>query len=114
MFEHDRSSSKGLMSVREPLFIFKHEGTDSDETQRARQKMLGCAPAHKIFNLIDVKKCEGVESPRSFNNYSIAFHRSKLPNGVNVGFAFTGDNGKTQISWGELPDRFKSDKFAEK
>ena len=36
MYEHDRSASKGLMSVRE-LFVFKHVGTDTTPTQRVRQ-----------------------------------------------------------------------------
>ncbi|MCD6405511.1 MAG: type I-C CRISPR-associated protein Cas7/Csd2, partial [Planctomycetes bacterium] len=54
MYEHDRSASKGLMSVREPVFVFKHTGTDSNKDQRSRQAKLGCAPAHKLFGLIDV------------------------------------------------------------
>lgn len=96
MFEHDRSASKGLMSVREPLVIFKHVGTDSNVAQRARQAKLGCAPAHKLFDLIDVAKREGVRSPRSFTDYRIAFAKSRVPAGVEVGFAYWAD-GKTVI-----------------
>ncbi len=96
MFEHDRSASKGVMSVREPLVIFKHVGTDTDATQRARQAKLGCAPAHKLFELINVTKREGVQAPRSFTDYRIGFAKSKVPAGVEVGFAYWID-GKTAI-----------------
>ena len=41
MYEHDRSASKGVMSVQEPVFVFKHVGTDSDPNQRVRQAKLG-------------------------------------------------------------------------
>jgi len=43
MFDHDRSSSKGMMSARK-LIVFKYVGTDSDHEQRQRQAKLGCAP----------------------------------------------------------------------
>jgi CRISPR-associated protein Csd2 len=88
MFEHDRSASKGVMSVREPLIIFKHVGTDSDSTQRARQAKLGCAPAHKLFDLIQVSKREGLQAPRAFADYCITFVKSKVPAGVEVSFAY--------------------------
>lgn len=99
MFEHDRSASKGLMSVREPLVIFKHVGTDTDSNQRAQQAKLGCAPAHKLFELFEVKKREGVLSPRSFSDYRVSFKMSLLPKGVQVGFASSGEGGKFQIHW---------------
>lgn len=88
MFEHDRSASKGVMSVREPLVIFKHVGTDSDATQRARQAKLGCAPAHKLFDLIQVTKRQAVRSPRSFADYQITFAKSQVPAGIEVNFAY--------------------------
>jgi len=96
MFEHDRSASKGLMSVREPIVIFKHVGTDSDTSQRARQARLGCAPAHKLFDLIKVTRREGVQAPRSFSDYHITFHRSGVPAGVEACFACW-NNGSTVI-----------------
>lgn len=92
MFEHDRSASKGVMSVREPLIIFKHVGTDSDATQRARQAKLGCAPAHKLFELLEITKHQGIQVPRSFADYRIAFARDKVPAGVEVGFAYRIDS----------------------
>lgn len=93
MYEHDRSASKGLMSVREPLIIFKHVGTDTDARQRAQQAKLGCAPAHKLFELIEVKKRDGTSAPRSFSDYLITFSKSRLPKGVEVMFACS-DVGK--------------------
>lgn len=104
MFEHDRSASKGLMSVREPLVIFKHIGTDTDQSQRMQQAKLGCAPAHRLFDLLVVKKRENIQSPRSFSDYHIVFHRSLLPKGVQMGFAYCGDGGKLGIKWDIQPE----------
>lgn len=104
MFEHDRSASKGMMSVREPIFIFKHVGTDSDEVQRAQQARLGCAPAHKLFDLIQISKVEGIVSPRSFNDYTITYNASALPAGAQVGFAATGQGGSAEVIWDEAPE----------
>lgn len=109
MYEHDRSASKGLMSVREPIIIFKHVGTDTDDTQRAQQARLGCAPAHKLFELIEVSKQEGVQVPRSFSDYRICFHQSQLPKGVQVGFAFMGENGQAHIRWDTPPEGLETD-----
>lgn len=104
MFEHDRSSSKGLISVREPIFVFKHVGTDSDLKQRARQAVLGCAPAHKLFDLVDVRKKEGVESPRSFKDYEVTFKKDSVPAGVEAGFIVTAPGGGAEVIWGEPPE----------
>lgn len=84
MYEHDRSASKGLMSVRRPLYVFQHEGTDTNPEQRKRQAMLGCAPAHQLFDLIQVRKKDGVEAPRSFDDYTVAVDRDHLPAGVKL------------------------------
>lgn len=56
MYEHDHSASKGEMAVVSPLIIFRHVGTDTDAAQRIRQAKLGCAPAHKLFDLVKVTK----------------------------------------------------------
>lgn len=103
MYEHDRSASKGLMSVREPIFIFQHVGTDSNEKQRTQQAKLGCAPAHKLFDLVEIQKCEGIDAPRSFADYRTVFHKSRLPKGVRAGFIVSGDGGKADICWDEPP-----------
>jgi CRISPR-associated protein Csd2 len=100
MFEHDRSSSKGLMSVRAPIFIFKHEGTDPQPDQRRRQATLGCAPAHTLFDLVQVKKRDGVDAPRAFSDYEVTFRRCNVPTGVRAGFAMAGST----VHWDQLPD----------
>ena len=84
MYEHDRSASKGLMTVQRPLYVFKHVGTDSDGEQRKRQAMLGCAPAHELFDLIEPKLADGVEAPRKFSDYEVIVHRDRLPTGVEL------------------------------
>ncbi len=101
MYEHDRSASKGEMSVISPLIIFKHIGTDSDDTQRARQAKLGCAPAHKLFELVNIGKKPEIEFPRSYQDYDCTIRLSGVPKGVEVGFM---ENPFDDISWGELPD----------
>lgn len=91
MWDHDRSASKGMMSCR-GLYVFKHVGTDSDQTQRVRQAMLGCAPAQRMLDfsthkrsasnaVVEVRKTvDG--SPRSFSEYSVTLHKDRLPAGV--------------------------------
>ncbi len=105
MFEHDRSASKGVMSVREPLVIFKHVGTNSDVAQRSRQAKLGCAPAHKLFDLIKVTRKAGVKAPRSFQDYEITFNKTGIPVGVEVGFAYW--DGAGTIIKREPPESWK-------
>ncbi len=84
MYEHDRSASKGLMSVHRPLYVFRHDGTDTDPVQRRRQAMLGCAPAHELFDLVEVKRKDGVEAPRQFADYEVTVHRDRMPSGVTL------------------------------
>ncbi len=103
MYEHDRSASKGLMSVREPIFVFCHVGTDTNQEQRAQQAKLGCAPAHKLFELVEVSKCEGVGAPRAFSDYKVTFHQSRLPNGVRAGFVVSGADGEATVQWDQPP-----------
>lgn len=68
MFEHDRSAARGLMSSRK-LFVFKHENK------------MGNAPAHKLFELIDINRAEGSIGPaRSFKDYTVIV--GSVPPGV--------------------------------
>ena len=70
MFEHDRSAARGLMSSQK-LFVFKH------------QDKLGNAPAHKLFDLIDIKRNERSEGPaRSFKDYDVTV--GLAPDGVEI------------------------------
>ena len=86
MFEQDRSASKGVMTTRR-LFIFKHVGTDSNPDQRARQAMLGCAPAQSLLelgNVVTIQRQDGVEYPRRFADYEIRVDASRVPAGVEL------------------------------
>lgn len=101
MYEHDRSASKGEMEVVSPLILFKHVGTDSDPVQRVRQAKLGCAPAHKLFELVEVKKRDGVQAPRSYRDYDAVVHLNRVPKGVEMGFQA---GPFDEIVWGALPE----------
>lgn len=68
MFENDHSAARGKMAVRE-LIVFKH---DSE---------LGCAPAYKLFEKVQVKRAEGVEVPRRYGDYNVSVS-DELPVGV--------------------------------
>ena len=68
MFENDHSAARGKMAVRE-LIVFKH---DSE---------LGCAPAYKLFEKVQVKRAEGVEVPRQYGDYNVSVS-DDLPEGV--------------------------------
>lgn len=69
LFENDRSAARGKMAVRE-LIVFKH---DSE---------LGCAPAHKLFELVTVQRKEGTDAPRAYIDYAVTVDESRLPTGV--------------------------------
>lgn len=103
MYEHDRSASKGHMAVREPVFVFKHVGTDTNADQRTRQAKLGCAPAHKLFDLVEARKKEGVSAPRSFADYTVTCRKSGLPAGVQIGFVVSKSGGGAQVAWDTPP-----------
>lgn len=92
MWDHDRSSSKGVMGCR-GLYVFKHVGTDTNEEQRIRQAKLGCAPAQMLLDLgsvVTIEKDEiamhkdGVCSPRKFGHYSVVVNAANIPRGVEL------------------------------
>ena len=101
MYEHDRSASKGEMQVVSPLIIFKHVGTDTNEVQREKQAKLGCAPAHKLFDLVKVEKKPDVRFPRSWHDYNASIALGKVPAGVEVGLKA---DAFSDIVWNALPD----------
>ncbi len=85
MYEHDRSASKGVMTVRQPLYVFKHVGTDSNSTQRQQQAMLGCAPAQVLFEqVVKVSNKDITAPPRQFDDYQVEVLRDKVPAGVEL------------------------------
>lgn len=104
MYEHDRSASKGQMSVISPLIIFKHSGTDSDEKQRERQCRLGCAPAHRLFEAVSIIKNDNTELPRYYTDYNCSVNASVIPAGIDIGFMCDpyGD-----IIWNQQPEKCK-------
>ena len=71
MFENDHSAARGKMAVRE-LIVFKHS------------KELGDCPAYKLFDAIEVKKNEGVEYPRKYQDYTVTIHNECIPESVEV------------------------------
>lgn len=71
MFEHDRSAARGEMTTR-GLYVFRH---DSE---------LGNAPAHALFERIQMQRKDGVEVPRSFSDYMVNVTANDLPNGISL------------------------------
>lgn len=70
MFEHDRSAARGIMSSQK-LLVFKH------------QDKLGNAPAHKLFDLIGIKRNDRTQGPaRSFKDYDVTV--GVAPSGVEI------------------------------
>lgn len=57
------------MAVRE-LIVFKHNCE------------FGCAPAHKLFDLVKVEHKDGVTAPRSYGDYTVSVDETHLPSGV--------------------------------
>lgn len=90
MYEHDRSSSKGIMTVHpEYAFCFRHVGKGTDPEQRKREAKLGCAHAHRLFSLVTdgIGRKSGVETARSIHDYvlpSLEAIREACPAGVEV------------------------------
>lgn len=70
MFEYDRSSSRGIMTLRK-LIIFKH---NSD---------LGCAPAQELFDLVSVVRKDKSYVARCYNDYKVTIS-SDIPQGITV------------------------------
>lgn len=58
MFDHDRSAARGEMSTR-GLYVFKHEGE------------LGDAPAHSLFDLVEVKQNAPDTPARGFGDFTV-------------------------------------------
>lgn len=71
MFDHDRSASRGKMSPQ-MLIVFKHDSA------------LGNAPAHKLFNLVEVKRIGNTDKPpRSFQDYEVVIKENPF-SGVTI------------------------------
>lgn len=72
MFDHDHSAARGKMNARK-LIVFKHESA------------LGNAPAHKLFDLVTVKRAtEMAKPPRAFSDYEVLINRTNVPVGITL------------------------------
>ena len=75
-FQFDASAARpaGSMSPR-ALLVFRHDGTDSNPEQRAKQAKLGGAPSHKLFERLKIVSFEKEPAtdgkpPRDFADYA--------------------------------------------
>ena len=71
MFEHDRSAARGEMATRK-LLVFKHGSA------------LGNAPAHRLFDLIHVRRRNAEVPARQYADYVVDIAHDKLPEGVSL------------------------------
>jgi CRISPR-associated protein Csd2 len=71
MWELDRSAARGMMTCR-GLYVFSHENK------------LGNAPAHTLFERVQVSRRDGVEVARGFGDYVVGVQMEDLPGGVTL------------------------------
>lgn len=69
MWDLDRSASRGFMTLR-GMYVFTHEDA------------VGNAPAHVLFDRVQVNRKDGVEAPRVFSDYAVAVNDKNLPEKV--------------------------------
>lgn len=69
MWDFDRSAARGMMACR-GLYVFSHSSK------------LGEAPAHQLFGRINAQLQDGVEVPRSYDDYAVHIDDANLPQGV--------------------------------
>jgi len=71
MYDHDHSAARGKMNARR-LIVFKHSSA------------LGNAPAHKLFDLVQVVRKDDGLPARSFDQYEVRIRKDRLPEGVEL------------------------------
>ncbi|MCY4110533.1 MAG: type I-C CRISPR-associated protein Cas7/Csd2 [Chloroflexi bacterium] len=71
MWDLDRSSSRGLMACR-GLCVFSHASK------------LGDAPAHTLFERVNVARSGNGQAPRAFGDYAVDVDDADLPAGVTL------------------------------
>lgn len=69
IWDIDRSASRGMLALQ-GLYIFSHSNA------------LGNAPAHRLFERIQVQLAGGVQIPRHITDYAITVNDSALPDEV--------------------------------
>lgn len=72
-FQFDQSAARpaGSMACRR-LIVFRHPNE------------LGAAPSHTLLDAVSVKPKDGVEVPRSFEDYEVSINREAIREGVEV------------------------------
>jgi CRISPR-associated protein Csd2 len=72
MFDHDHSAARGKMTARK-LVVFKHDTP------------LGNAPAHKLFDLVQVSRNgDGAAPARAYADYCVTVNEAGTPEGVTL------------------------------
>lgn len=71
MFDHDHSAARGQMNAR-GLYVFEHDSK------------LGNAPAHKLFDLINIEVKDDSKPIRAFSDYNVQVDKDGLPDGVKL------------------------------
>lgn len=71
MFDLDRSASRGLMALRK-VVVFEHASA------------LGSAPAHLLFDRVNVPELGAERPPRKFGDYDVTVDRADLPGGITI------------------------------
>jgi CRISPR-associated protein Csd2 len=86
------------------VLVFKHEGTDSNQEQKAQQAKLGCAPSHSLFDRLQIESFEDTPAedgkpPRKFKDYTsrITFDGKPLDDFIKPGDSKDLGNGVTLI-----------------
>jgi CRISPR-associated protein Csd2 len=70
-WDFDRSSVRGFMNCRE-LVVFTHENK------------YGNAPAHRLFDSLQIKLNDEVSTPRHFADYTVTLNKADLPSGITL------------------------------
>lgn len=72
-FEFDQSAARpaGSMATRK-MIVFKHKDA------------LGNAPAHKLFELVQIKRKDETKPARAFTDYQVKVDKANLPPGVEL------------------------------
>jgi CRISPR-associated protein Csd2 len=71
MFDHDRSAARGMMSTCK-LIVFKHSTA------------LGNAPAHQLFDAINIERKDATKPPRAFSDYIVKIDKTLIPADVEM------------------------------
>lgn len=71
MWDLDRSSSRGMMACR-GLYVFSHASK------------LGDAPAHTLFERVNVERLGNGQAPRGYGDYEVRVDDGDLPAGVEL------------------------------